>query len=169
MSYIAGVMFLLLLIVGGAGAWYYNDTQARMTVLRENNAKLEVAIETSEQSIKTLQSDMEKQAELNLKLQQDLQKAEAYGDDLRSKLRQHDLTALAIKKPGQLEGKMNGATAKLWRNLVEDSGGKPDNGLPKWLQSEPVQQSTGAGSQSSNENRESNSTDPSETETGPAS
>jgi len=162
-------MFLLLLIVGGAGAWYYNDTQSRMATLRENNARLEVAIETSEQSLDLLQQDMEKQAELNKKLQEDLQKAEQYGDDLRNKLRQHDLTALAIRKPGLLEGKMNGATAKLWRELVEDSGGEPDDGTPQWLQSPSVEQRTGTGSQSSNEDRENNSTNPSETETAPAS
>ena len=147
---IAGVFFILMLAMAGLGYWYYQDSQTRIATLQENNAKLETAIAVSEESIKTLQEDMIKVAEANLQLQQDLQKAEAYGDDLRSKLRQHDLTALALRKPGLLEGKMNGATANLWREITVDTGGTADNTLPEWLQSEPVEESTGAGNTSSN-------------------
>jgi hypothetical protein len=64
MGYIAGVMFLLLLIVGGAGGWYYNDTQDRMATLRENNARLEVAVETAEQSMNTMKEEMARNQEL---------------------------------------------------------------------------------------------------------
>ena len=60
-----------------------------------------------------LMENMTKIAEANKQLQSNLQKAEEYGDELQAKLRRHDLTALAIKKPKLLEGKMNGATAKL--------------------------------------------------------
>ena len=147
---IAGVFFILMLAMAGFGYWYYQDSQARIAVLQQNNAKLETAIAVSEESIKTLQEDMMKIAEANLQLQQDLQKAEAYGDDLRAKLRQHDLTALALRKPGLLEGKMNGATANLWREITVDTGGAANDTLPEWLQSKPVEESTGAGNTSSN-------------------
>ena len=43
--------------VGYGAVWYYNDTQARIATLRENNAKLEVAVETAEQSINNLQEE----------------------------------------------------------------------------------------------------------------
>jgi len=160
-------LYLMLIVLGvigsvGAGAiWYYNDTQERLAVLQENNAKLESALETSEASINALQEDMAKFQALNSRLQEDLQKAEAYGDDLRSKLRQHDLTALALRKPGLLEGRMNGATAKLWREIVADTGGTPSSTLPEWLQ--PREQ-TGAGDQSSNQDRENNGTNSIEAE-----
>jgi len=144
MSYIAGVLFLLLLVVGGAGSWYYNDTQERMATLRENNAKLEVAIETSEQSIDLLQQDMAKQAELNQQLTSNLQKAEAYGDELRATLRKHDLTGLARKKPGLIEKKMNNATEKLWSDITNDT-------TSERVQPPSVEQPTGTGSKSSNE------------------
>ena len=39
---LAIVMFLLLLGAGGIGYWYYNDTQARMAI-HKNNAKLNTA------------------------------------------------------------------------------------------------------------------------------
>ena len=162
------VVFILLAVLGGVGFGgytYVTDLQERVEILKENNAKLEVAIETSEASIESLQQDMAKFAEANNKLQQELQKAEEYGDELQSKLRRHNLTALAIKKPGLLEGKMNGATAKLWRELTEDSGGDGSTPLPNWLQSPTVGDDTRTRDQSGNESREDNSSDSSKTET----
>ena len=155
-------IYLIVIVLGvlgsvGYGAvWYYNDTQTRMATLRENNAKLEVAVQTSEASVKLLQQDMAKFAELNNQLQSQLQKAEEYGNELQAKLRRHNLTALALKKPGLLEGKMNGATANLWRDLEQDTGGAGDTPLPDWLQSN--QSATGAEGSSSDQSREDNST-----------
>ena len=163
--YLTLIVLAVLALVGAGVVWYYNDTQQRIATLRENNAKLEVAIATSEESIKTLQQDIVKFQELNTQLQTDLQKAEAYGDDLRAKLRKHNLTALAIRKPGLLEGRMNGATAKLWRDITADTGGTPDDTLPNWLQSPTVEQQTGSEDGSSNQDREDNSTDSTTAET----
>ena len=165
---LAGVFFILMLAMAGLGYWYYNDTQGTIATLRENNAKLEVAIQVSEESIKMLQEDAAKIAEANLQLQQDLQKAEQYGDELQNKLRRHDLTALALRKPGLLEGKMNGATANLWRELEQDTGGAGDSPLPYWLQSESVQDGSGTESASSDKGREDNSSDSSSPETSSA-
>lgn len=150
--------------VGYGAVWYYNDTQQRIATLRENNAKLEVAIQTSEASLESLQEDMAKFAELNNQLQTQLQKAEEYGDELQSKLRRHNLTALAIKKPTLLEGKMNGATAKLWRDLEQDTGGLGDNPLPHWLQ---LDEPAGTEGPSSDQSRENSGSDGQPTETNP--
>lgn len=159
------LMIVVLGVLGGVGYgafWYYNDTQARIATLQENNAKLEVALETSEASIDALQETMAKVAEANKQLQQDLQKAEQYGDDLRSKLRKHNLTALALRKPELLEGRMNGATANLWRDITEDTGGDRIDSLPSWLQSNA---DSGTGDKSGDEGRASTDTDSNETET----
>lgn len=161
------LMLIVLGVLGGVGYgafWYYNDTQARMATLRENNAKLEVAIQTSEASINNLQKTMETFAEANNKLQQELQRAEAYGDELQSKLRRHNLTALALKKPALIEGRMNGATANLWRDLEKDTGGDGNTPLPHWLQS-ASKQSTRETSGSSDESRTDSNTDSSTSET----
>jgi hypothetical protein len=160
-------MFLLLLVVGGAGGWYYNDSQARMATLRENNARLEVAVETAEQSMNTMKEEMARNQELMNELSAKLQKAEKYGDDLRNKLRQLDLVQKAIKDPNELQGKMNGATAKLWRSIVEDTGGTPDPNLPEWLQPEPVQSATGTGSQGSDQSGENSNPDSVQAEASP--
>jgi hypothetical protein len=69
---------------------------------------------------------------------------------LRNKLRQLDLVQDAIKDAAKLEGKMNGATAKLWRSIIADTGGTPDPNLPEWLQSDVT---TGTRSEGSDETR----------------
>ena len=160
------VVFILLAVLGGVGFGgytYVTDLQERVEVLRENNAKLETALETSEESIETLQQDMAKFAEANQELQNELQKAEQYGDELQAKLRRHDLTALALRKPTLLEGNMNDATAKLWRDIEKDTGGTGDSPLPNWLQSDS--KDTGTRSEGGDESRASADTDSSETET----
>lgn len=151
----------MVLAAGGGGYVYIQNLQSDLQTARENVVKMEVAVATAEASIATLQEDAIKIAELNSQLQSDLQKAEAYGDDLRGKLQRHNLTALALSKPGLLEGKMNGATAELWRELEQDTGGLGDNPLPSWLRSSD----SGAGNQSSDGNPEDNSSDGNTTQT----
>jgi hypothetical protein len=151
---------LVILATGGVGYAYINKLQNDLETARSNVAKMEVAVQTAEASITTLRADAARMAAANLQLQTDLQKAEAYGDDLRSKLNRHNLTALALKEPGQLEGRMNGATAKLWRELEQDTGGTGDNPLPSWLR----RSETGAGNTGSDGNTEDVSADSSSTE-----
>jgi hypothetical protein len=105
--------------VGYGGYLYYKDTQQRIAILTENNAKLEIAIQISEESIATLQNDIAKNAELNRELQKELQIAEGYGDQLRATLQKHNLTHLANKKPGLAEERMQNATNRLWDDLAD--------------------------------------------------
>jgi hypothetical protein len=118
-------VYLFLIIMGVLGAvgyggyMYYKDTQQRIATLTANNAKLETAVQISEQSIATLQSDIAKNAELNNRLQRELQIAEGYGDQLRATLQKHNLTHLANKKPGLIERKMQNATNRLWDDLAD--------------------------------------------------
>jgi hypothetical protein len=118
-------IYLLLIIMGVIGAvgyggyMYYKDTQQRIATLTDNNAKLEVAVQISEDSVELLQDDITKNAELNRELQKELQVAEKYGDQLRNTLRKHNLTHLANKKPGLIERKMQNATNRLWNDLAD--------------------------------------------------
>ena len=118
-------VYLFLIIMGVLGAvgfggyLYYKDTQQRIAILTENNAKLEIAIQISEDSITLLQNDIAKNAELNRELQKELQLAEGYGDELRATLQKHNLTHLANKKPGLIEKRMQNATNRLWDDLAD--------------------------------------------------
>jgi hypothetical protein len=150
--------------VGYAAKYYYDTTQATIATLRENNAKLETAVETAEASIKAMQENFVKMQELNTQLAADLQQAEAYTDELRGKLTRMNLVQEALRDAKVLEGKMNGATANLWRDFMADTGNPNEYDLPSWLQSVPA----GAGDQGGDEDRESPDTDSIETETTPA-
>lgn len=162
---------MALIIIGllgsfGFGAyWYYNDTQQRIATLRENNAQLEVAVQTANASLETMQADVAKMADLNNQLQADLQKAEAYSDELRGKFSRLNLVVEALKDANILEGKMNGATAKLWRGFMEDTGNSSEFPLPDWLRRE----TPGAGDQDGSQGGEDNSTSSIQTEAAPAS
>ena len=151
-------------IVGYGAKYYYDTTQATISTLRENNVKLESAVKTAEQSVATLKGNMEKLGVLNKQLSVSLQKAEAYGDELRNKLSKLNLVVEALQDSKQLEGKMNGASAKLWREFMADTGGNGDIALPNWLQRIPE----GTGSQSSNQSGESQNTNGSTTKSSTA-
>jgi len=118
-------VYLFLIIMGVLGAvgyggyMYYKDTQQRIATLTENNAKLEIAVQISEDSVSLLRNDIAKNAELNIELQKELQTAEKYGDQLRATLQKHNLTHLANKKPGLIERKMQNATNRLWDDLAD--------------------------------------------------
>ena len=122
----------MMLVLCGVFYVYYNDTQERIAILNANNAKLETAVAISEESISTMRRDAVRNAELNVQLQQELQKAEKYGDELRATLQKHNLTALAQKKPGLIENRMQNATDNLWDSLrgITDPNGvqQPETG-----------------------------------------
>jgi len=117
---------VISLIAGiGVGYLYIQKLQSDLQTAQENVAKMEVAIQISEASIATLQAEAVRNAELTATLQQNLQSAEQYGDELRATLRKHDLTALAAKKPGPIELRMQNATDTLWndfRNITDPNG-----------------------------------------------
>ena len=159
-------LIIIMAILGGIGygaKYYYDTTQATIATLRENNSKLEVAVDTANQSLEVIQKDMVKLSALNKNLQSSLQKAEAYGDELRGKLSRMDLTLEALKDAKKLEGKMNGATANLWRDFMADTGNTREFPLPDWLQQVP----TGTGDQSSNQDGEGADTSSGETQASP--
>ena len=155
----------LLLVVGllagvGGGFFYVKQLQSNLEIMRLNNAKLETAVETSEKSIALLKEDNIRLNNLSDQLTKDLQKAEQYGDNLRNRLRELDLVQDAIRDSKDLEGRMNGATAKLWRELEAATGGDGNTPLPNWLLVVPR-----TGSEGSDTDREDNSTNSSSTKT----
>ena len=116
-------LYAILIVVGLLGGavygakYYYDTTQNTIASLRENNAKLEVANETNQATIKQMALGTARLNDLTNQLAQDLQTSERYGDELRSTLNKHNLTNLANRKPGLIEKRMQNATDKLWDDL----------------------------------------------------
>tara|TARA_B100001939_G_scaffold343105_1_gene355291 strand:+ start:85 stop:456 length:372 start_codon:yes stop_codon:yes gene_type:complete len=104
-----GIIVAMVVAFGG----YYWLTEKRLATLTENNAKLTIAAQTNQQTIDKLTEDYEQQQELNSELRVKLTAAEAYGDELAKKFREHDLTMLTLKKPGLIERRVNSATQKI--------------------------------------------------------
>ena len=125
-------MVMTVIATAGMGYLYVQKLQSDLETARENVAKMEVAVQISEASIATLQRDVVRNAELSANLQKELQIAEKYGDELRATLQKHNLTALAQRKPGLIENRMQDATNSLWNDLrsITDPNGvqQPDAG-----------------------------------------
>jgi len=123
-------IFLLIMgIIGGVGYggyMYYIDTQERLGVLRENNAKLVVANDAKDATIKQMLETQNKAAELNQALTVRLQKSEEYGDTLRSKFAKINILRMAIDEPYILEGKINNAVTRLLDGLRDDTDPNAD-------------------------------------------
>lgn len=155
------IVIAILGAVGYGAKYYYDTTQATIATLRDNNAKLETAVQTSEASIAALQTAAENNAKLTKELQTELQKAEEYGDSLRNKLQELDLVQDALRDAPDLEGRMNRATVKIWRRIMDDTGGGGDKPWPEWVQPVP----NGTQDQSSDSGRETDDSDSSTSET----
>ena len=108
---------LVILGIAGGGYMYVQKLQSDLETARANVARMEVAVQTSEASLKLVTEETARLGELNGQLTSDLQKAEQYGDELRATLQRHNLTHLATKKPGLIEPRMQGATDELWKDL----------------------------------------------------
>ena len=79
----------------------------RMAVLRDNNAKLEVALDSKDSVIKELQNNMQKQIELSNELNTKLAEAEKENTEIRDKLAEGNLVADSLADPKVMEKKIN--------------------------------------------------------------
>ena len=122
------ILIAVIGLIGGVlygGYYYYKDTQARIQILTENNAKLEMATQEQEHTINTLVEDAIKFRELNKELNTKLEDANDYKDELISKLRRHDLSRLSQQKPGLVEKRINNGTKKLFESFESITNNSP--------------------------------------------
>lgn len=117
--YLAIFLFSLVSSVVGGGYLYYKDTQARLAQLRENNARLEVAAQTSQETIRRMEENYEQIQERTQELTAELSRAEEYRSQISQVLREHQLTTLTKEKPGLIETRVNSATESLLNEFVE--------------------------------------------------
>ena len=104
------ILLFVLVILGGIGygAYFiYNDTMQRMATLRDNNAKLEVAVKAKDSTIKALKENMEKQIKLTKDLNDKLSIAEENNKKISEILAKTDIVKNTINDPVKTEKRIN--------------------------------------------------------------
>ena len=119
---LALVMFVLMCAMGGGVYWYYNDTQERIAILTENNAKLKTAVQTNEEALASQQASFKAMQAENSRLQTQFQEINDRNRALENRLSRHDIGAAAVAKPGLTEKVLNNATKNAQRCMEIFSG-----------------------------------------------
>ena len=119
---LALVMFVLMCAMGGGAYWYYNDTQERIAILNENNAKLETAVQTNEQALAAQTAAFQTMQKENAKLQEEWKSINDRNRALEDRLSRHDIGASGVAKPALTEKVLNNATKNAQRCLEIFSG-----------------------------------------------
>jgi len=112
---IAAVLLVIMAMMAGIGYWYYTDTQKRLAILQENNAKLEIAVQTKEQALESLQADYEKASAELATLNEQYISIRRQNQQLADKLQEIDLTAAAIANAEGIERAVNRGTENAGR------------------------------------------------------
>jgi chromosome segregation ATPase len=121
-------IIIVMGLLGGLGfgvKYYYDSTQAKIEQLTAEKQILDQAVKTNEATIGRLREDAARQQELNNELQANLREAEAGLDQIRATLSDHDLTRLALRKPGLIETRINNGTKEVFDQIEIDSGATP--------------------------------------------
>ena len=114
-------IFIILAILAGVGYgvyYYYNDTQARIATLRENNAKLEtvnkqVTVEFEQyrnnvkEEIENFKEELKKQQELNIELNTNLEKVQEANKEIAKLLANTDIIKNSLANPKASEERIN--------------------------------------------------------------
>ena len=112
-------LFVLAILGGiGYGAYFiYNDTMPRMATLRDNNAKLEVAIKAKDSTIKALKENMEKQIKLTKDLNNKLSIAEENNKKISNLLAKTDIVKNSLVDPVGQEKRINEQVNKMFGGI----------------------------------------------------
>ena len=114
------ILLFVLVILGGIGygAYFiYNDTMQRMATLRDNNAKLEVAIKAKDVTIKSLKENMEKQIKLTKDLNNKLSIAEENNKKISEILAKTDIVKNTIADPAKTEKRINEEVVNIFNGI----------------------------------------------------
>jgi len=107
----------IIIILGGACYWLYNDNNT----LKANQVKLEYAIEEQKAAFETMKESYEKQGQALNNLQRANAEIEAEKDRYLDIFRKHNLDKLALMKPGLVENRLNNGTKAVFEEIENDS------------------------------------------------
>ena len=128
---LAALMASIMIALGGVGYWYYTDTQKKLAILHENNAKLETATKIQTETINKMQADVKLASQLAVEAQKELQVARQQIESVRNKfnkqsklLGNRDIGKLATHKPKPIKKIIDKGTKNVLR-CFEILSGQP--------------------------------------------
>ena len=107
----------IILVLGLSGWWLYNENQT----LTENNLKLEVAVAEQQETIAQIQEQYEKQGKSLMQMTRKNAEIEAEKAEYLAIFARHNLDNLALRKPGLMENRFNGASEAVMEGLEDDT------------------------------------------------
>ena len=111
-------MLITLILVLGLGSWYlYNQNET----LKDNNNKLEYALEEQTQAMTALRESYEKQGQSLLQMSRKNAEIEQEKAEYLAIFSRHNLDLLALKKPGMIELRFNNASEAVMEGLEDDT------------------------------------------------
>ena len=111
-------MLIGILLVMGLGSYYlYTENQT----LTNNNMKLEGAIAEQTAAMTAMRESFEKQGKALMSMSKQNAVIEAEKAQYLQIFSRHNLDVLALKKPGLMENRFNGASEKVMEGLEDDT------------------------------------------------
>ena len=107
----------IILVLGLGGYWLYNENQT----LTENNLKLEAAVVEQQETIAQIQEQYEKQGKSLMLMTRKNAEIEAEKAEYLAIFARHNLDNLALRKPGLMENRFNGASEAVMEGLEDDT------------------------------------------------
>ena len=107
----------IILVLGLGGWWLHNENQT----LTENNLKLEVAVAEQQETIAQIQEQYEKQGKSLMQMTRKNAEIEAEKAEYLAIFARHNLDNLALRKPGLMENRFNGASEAVMEGLEDDT------------------------------------------------
>jgi type II secretory pathway pseudopilin PulG len=127
-SYIKVIALAIVAILIAIGLYYVSNMQANLAIAKENQKKLETAVEAQKEAMAVMKADVAKQQKINDQL---AKVAESQKKDMKalenkfkvdSKGEKRSIAEIAIQKPNLMEEKVNRGSANAVRCLEIASG-----------------------------------------------
>ena len=109
--------FLVSSALAGGAYTYFIYTQKKIQELSQQVTAYEINIRQCENSLANIKADKERIERETAVLQDRVDRAEDYQQQLIRTLQRHDLTRLTLEKPGLIETRVNDATKKVFEDI----------------------------------------------------
>ena len=106
-----------ILVLGGLCFFLYTQNET----LKENNTKLEYAIEEQQKAMTALRESYEKQGQSLMNMSRRNAEIEAEKAEYLEIFSRHNLDMLALKKTGLIENRMNNASELVMEGIEDDT------------------------------------------------